>query len=468
MFARWGPAGLLAGAVACASRLPPPAAPVADEGPPRPRVIVSSDFPPVDVIPGGLGHGPPEKRSDPDDLQSFVRLLVHADELRIEALVAAAGTLANVANAEHVLDMLASYDGVDEALRAHDSAYPTADELRARVVQGLSGTYGKPVAEILGEGKDSEASRRITAIVDASDEPVWLLFWGGTQELAQALWRAQRERPPEGLARFVGKLRVFMIDHQDGTGRWIEEQFPDLFVITSHQAFKGMSSAAPGGDPRLADAAWLEAHVRTGHGALGAAYPPAGWSGRPGTVEGDTPSFLYLLSARRGLGDPADPTQGGWGGRYVPRSPGSAHFEDAPEGTAALQRFRDAFQREFASRMDRCVRPPGAVNRPPMVRLDGAGGTAVVHRRARPGDRLSFDAGDSRDPEGTALSYRWWILEEAGAFRGAALEGASGPRVTVRLPDAATGTLHLVLEVTDAGSPALTRYRRVVLEIEPS
>ncbi|HYO83520.1 MAG TPA: hypothetical protein VES20_19115, partial [Bryobacteraceae bacterium] len=33
----------------------------------RPRVVISSDFPPVDVIPGSLNQGPPEKRSDPDD-----------------------------------------------------------------------------------------------------------------------------------------------------------------------------------------------------------------------------------------------------------------------------------------------------------------------------------------------------------------------------------------------------------------
>jgi hypothetical protein len=34
----------------------------------QPRVVISSDFPPLDVIPGGLNQGPPAKRSDPDDV----------------------------------------------------------------------------------------------------------------------------------------------------------------------------------------------------------------------------------------------------------------------------------------------------------------------------------------------------------------------------------------------------------------
>lgn len=42
------------------------------------RVIISSDFPPLDVIPGGAVYGPAEKHSDPDDLQSMVRFLLYS------------------------------------------------------------------------------------------------------------------------------------------------------------------------------------------------------------------------------------------------------------------------------------------------------------------------------------------------------------------------------------------------------
>lgn len=48
----------------------------------KPRVVILSDFPPLDVIPGGAGHGPAEKRSDPDDVQSMVRFLLYANDLK--------------------------------------------------------------------------------------------------------------------------------------------------------------------------------------------------------------------------------------------------------------------------------------------------------------------------------------------------------------------------------------------------
>jgi len=38
------------------------------------REVISSDFPPLSVIPGGAGFGPDHLRSDPDDVQSMIRL----------------------------------------------------------------------------------------------------------------------------------------------------------------------------------------------------------------------------------------------------------------------------------------------------------------------------------------------------------------------------------------------------------
>jgi hypothetical protein len=68
--------------------------------PAKPRVIVTSDFPPMDVIPIGASYGPLEKRSDPDDVQSMVRLLLYGNDLEIEGLVASAGPLADIAKSK--------------------------------------------------------------------------------------------------------------------------------------------------------------------------------------------------------------------------------------------------------------------------------------------------------------------------------------------------------------------------------
>jgi hypothetical protein len=61
-----------------------------------PRVIAMTDFPPINVIPGStFKEGePPEMYSDPDDVQSLIRLLLYTNDLEVEALVASAGSLA--------------------------------------------------------------------------------------------------------------------------------------------------------------------------------------------------------------------------------------------------------------------------------------------------------------------------------------------------------------------------------------
>ena len=119
------------------------------------RVIITTDFPPLDVIPGGAGHGPAEKRSDPDDVQAMVRFLLYANEFDVEGLIASAGTFANIAKKQNILDILTLYDKVDENLRHHDFRYPTAAQLRSVTWEGRSGTWGKPVDEIIGDGRDS-------------------------------------------------------------------------------------------------------------------------------------------------------------------------------------------------------------------------------------------------------------------------------------------------------------------------
>jgi hypothetical protein len=152
----------------------------ADPGAIRPRVVVLSDFPPLDVIPGGAGHGAPEKRSDPDDVQSMVRFLLYANDFDVEGLVASAGTFANLARKQNVRGILDLYAQVEEHLRKHDPRYPKADQLRAVTWQGRDGTWGQPADKILGEGKDSEASEAILKVVDSPDpRPVWVLAWGG-------------------------------------------------------------------------------------------------------------------------------------------------------------------------------------------------------------------------------------------------------------------------------------------------
>ena len=177
-----------------------------------PRVIAMTDFPPINVIPGSIfKEGEPrEMYSDPDDVQSMIRLLLYANELEIEGLVASAGSLANIARKKNILDVLDVYEQVQPNLARHDPRYPTADALRAVTWEGLDGAWGSPyfgqpgmpLDALIGEGKDTEASEAIIGVVDRPDpRPVWVCVWGGSCEVAQAIWKVRHTRDDEAFAQ---------------------------------------------------------------------------------------------------------------------------------------------------------------------------------------------------------------------------------------------------------------------------
>lgn len=65
-------------------------------------------------------------------------------------------------------------------------------------------------------------------------------------------------------------------------------------------------------------------------------------------------TFLYLVSANRGINDPEDPTQPSWGGQYK-RKGSTNHYVDGPGGSS-ISKWREDSQREFQERADWCVK----------------------------------------------------------------------------------------------------------------
>jgi hypothetical protein len=419
---------------------------------------------------------------DPDDQQSLIRLLVHSNEFDIEGLIASAsGTPGKkdpeVVRPQLIRETVAAYGQVQPNLRKHHPEFPEAKTLLDRIKAGNP----KRGMESVGDGKDTEGSNWIIAVVDrADDRPVNVTVWGGPTELAQALWRVRHDRTPERVKQFLGKLRVYSIGHQDNTGPWINKEFPDLFYILSKApegkdkregGYRGMYL---GGDESLTSRAWVDQHVRKDHGSLGALYPTSTWTApNPhGTLkEGDTPSWLYFLPV--GLGDPAHPEWGSWGGRF--RHAAGGRYEDAHDTVgsethqrATVWRWRPACQNEFAARMDWCVKPPKEANHPPVAGINKDTSGKAIRLEAKPGERVKLSADGSSDPDGNKLSYRWFAYREAGTYDGEVkVEGANKAEATlVASADAGGKTIHVVLEVTDAGVPPLTRYRRVVMTVK--
>jgi hypothetical protein len=227
-----------------------------------------------------------------------------------------------------------------------------------------------------------------------------------------------------------------------------------------------------GGDESLTSRDWIDTHVRIGHGPLGALYPVNTWTKpNPHGVmkEGDSPSWLYFLP--NGLSDPQHPQWGSWGGRFEPLKAGSFTdakdtVDSATDSRAAVWRWRPAFQADFQARMEWCVKPRAQANHAPLAILNGDRSRQVLHPSAKAATELALSAAGSSDPDGNKLTYRWFIYPEPGTYRAPVTLRSDGPTATIAMPPDITAgqTIHVVLEVTDDGTPPLTSYRRAVVE----
>jgi hypothetical protein len=430
----------------------------------KPRLLVLTDI-------GG----------DPDDPQSMIRLMAYANEFEIEGLIASAAGIPGelkeeTTHPELIREIVEAYGKVRPNLLLHRPDYPPAATFLERIKSGNP----KRGLKNIGSGHDTEGSRWIIKAADRDNpRPLNIVIWGGPTELAQALWRVRNDRTAEELKRFVGKLRVHSIGHQDDSGPWIVEQFPDPFYILSKAAekrdmregaYRGMYL---GGDESLTSREWIDANVRKERGPLGALYPTKTWTApNPHSClkEGDTRSWLYFLPT--GLSDPAHPEWGCWGGRF--KSAGGGLWRDATDrvgkatdARATVWRWRPAFQADFAARMAWCVKPAKGANHPPLPVLNGDKGAGVLEVTARPGEKLKLTATASSDPDGDRLSFRWFVYPEAGTYgRDVLLSNDAAETTSLTIPaDAAEKTVHAVLQVTDNAEPALTRYRRAVIRV---
>lgn len=306
------------------------------------RLIWSSDFPPIPVT-----------NSDPDDVQSIVRLLTYSNELDIEGFIASAGTYGMVANKSNLNTVWDAYAKVQDNLKKYDSRYPNADKLRAITYEGKGNNNGvsikwecnkQPAENLIGAGKDSEGSNAIIAAADKPDtRPLWIGVAGGPREVAQAIWKVRSTRSAADANAFISKLRVFLIACQDSTHQYIMN-VPNLFVIESKNSYQGFFCDGNA----LCNSNWLDTNIRFNHGPLAALYPPKG-AAITGVQEGDSPAFMHLISAMRGINDAENPAQGGWGGTYR-RDGSSNRWLDA--GGASIKAGLSQYQAEFALRAD--------------------------------------------------------------------------------------------------------------------
>jgi hypothetical protein len=435
--------------------------------------------------------------ADPDDAQSMVRFLTYANQWEIEGLIATTSIHQKTRVAPESIDkILLAYGKIQPNLLKHEKGYPTFDQLKSKVKKGLP-VYGM---EGVGEGKDSQGSDWIVqALRKADQRPIWFSVWGGINVLAQALWKIQHTTSPFEAEKLYRKVRVYTISDQDNSGPWIRKNFPNIFYIVTpgynyaYATWLGMAFHNLGSNQEVVSNEWLAKNIQQGHGPLGAAYPDIAYG-----MEGDTPSFLNLID--NGLSNPEHPNYGGWGGRYefyLPefRNSNTGMFkrenwpEDEPEiraiwtnandsilstidnkvhlsNQATIWRWREAYQNDFAARMNWCTKSYKEANHPPVPKLAHPDSFSV-----KSGEQFHLNADGSYDPDGDSMSYLWFQYKEAGTCPdivslkpyAANLYNLPVTAPQVNKPQ----TIHFILQVKDKGTPVLTRYKRVIVTVLP-
>lgn len=417
------------------------------QGADKPRIVVMTDI-------GG----------DPDDRQSMVRFLLYACDFEVEGLCTGFGH-GHYQNTRPDLihEAVDAYGKVQPNLYRHNHDYPSHKHLKALIKDGHNGD-----PHSVGSGMNSEASEWIIRVLEEDDSrPVWFSIWGGPRELAQALWKLERTKSPAQFKALRQKVLVHSINDQDRTAGWIKKHYPDVFWIFSSNIFRGMWAI---GNQDLVNADWLRSNVLNGHGPLGTIYPPKA-AGKNAVKEGDTPSFLYVLP--NGLSDPMHPEWGNWGGRFRKSGRGSAYvdavdlWQGRRDARLTVARWRQAYQNEFAARMDRCVKSYDQANHGPSAACNGDEGIEILYMDAQPDAWVMLTARGSSDPDEDGLTYKWWVYPEPGSYWDETeIRALDTAQARLHVPKEAAGrTIHVILEVTDDGEPPLTAYRRVILNV---
>ena len=440
----------------------------------KPRLVVLTDIGDCNV--------------EPDDMQSAIRLMAYADCFEIEAIMTTVGW-----NCDPYPEEWAQYlDQVVEAytkdvshLMARSSQsgflplenesgqqyigyWPSPDYIRSRIMPGSH----RAGISVVGEGNDSKGSDFLVELARENDKrPIWIAAWGGGNTLAQALWKIRQTRSEEDFQTVLRKFRIYTISDQDmkydmrmnrdySSHMWLRREFQEqLKFIWDENTWQLQCE--------LGKQNWKkhQQYIQN-HGALGAIYPDYKWG-----VEGDTPSFLYVMP--NGLSDPEDSHQAGWGGYHT--------FGITPDGQTNAwtswqepqkqitesykQRFYPDELNDFCARMQWANEGNG--NHNPVVFINGRHSSRPIILKGKAGKSLKLSAANTFDPDKDWVTFQWWQQTEAGSYQTPIdIRNADRKTIRIQLPKDARGkTLHIICEVHDNGPFNLVGYQRAIIHV---
>ena len=461
-----------------------------------------------------------------DDVDSFIRMLLYANEFNIEGLVYSSsqwhykgdgkGTMftsemENTAKrygkrialrwpgTTWIQELLDEYEKVHPNLLKHDKNYPTASALRKLIKVGNIDFEGEM-------DKDTEGSEWIKKILlDNNPQPVYLQIWGGTNTVARALKSIEDTYKKTSqwasiYKKVSDKAIIYAVLDQDATyQKYVAPNWPDIKVFYNSDQFWCFAYPWPRVVPNELQSflrgEFMGENIIQFHGPLLAKY--YAWGDGQKQVgddehthgdmvqaqkykmtqydfisEGDSPAYFQLLDV--GLMSKDHPEYGGWGGRMVQSKINPHRWEDGKQVTdfnpftqkqdASFPQTRwiEALQLDFASRADWCIKSFKEANHAPKIIVKGNN-----IRKVKAGTKITLEA-SAIDPDGNVVDFKFWQYQEAGTSpEKASIEQTMPNAASITIPtEAKSGdTIHIIVEGKDKGTPALIRYQRVILII---
>lgn len=465
-----------------------------------------------------------------DDVDSFIRLLLYANEFSIEGLIISSSqwhykgdgkgtkftsemdmtkkmygerTELRWPGTQWIYDLVAAYGKVYPNLKLHSTDYPTSEHLNSLIRIGNIDFEGE--MEHNTEGSDFIKAK----LLDDNMEPLYLQVWGGTNTIARALKSIEDEYKNTDkwqtiYKKVCQKAIIYAILDQDATYRkYISVKWPDMKIYYNSKQFWCFAyfwkRAVPEQLHATLQGSFMGDKIIKNHGALTKMYysygdgnPPAGeiddiyssmekakknqWGSFTQydfISEGDSPAFLHLVNT--GLGNLENPNYGGWGGRLIQSDSMPNRWEDgekAADFNPYSQKMDMAYgQARWVTTLqnDFAVRADWCVK--DYKNANHPPSVFLKHANvltAKPNQKVNLK-GKATDPDGDKLTYKWWQYDEVGTYKGKVnIENANKTKASFMLPkDIKKGeTIHLILEVTDSKAIPLTRYQRVIVKGE--
>jgi hypothetical protein len=461
-----------------------------------------------------------------DDVDTFIRMLMYSNEYQLEGLVYSssmwhykgdgkgttftsememtrkmygAKTDLRWPGVNWIQDLLQAYAQVHPNLILHDKNYPTPAYLNSLVKVGNIDFEGE--MEQVTAGSEWIKFK----LLDKDPEPIYLQAWGGTNTIARALKSIEEQYQadknwPTIKAKVSKKAIIYTVMDQDATYKnYIGGHWPQIRVFYNAHQFASFAypwkQIMPKATQPYFEGAYLANKIIFDHGPLMKMYYSYGDGQKQvgddehihGDInkiknaqwgdftqydfisEGDSPAFLHLVDV--GLNNLNNPSYGGWGGRFVQAQDNPFRFEDNDQAADynpetgkmdinyAQTRWLIAAQEDFAARADWCVKSYADANHAPQITVKEG-----MLLTAKPGQELLINI-ETRDPDRNGIKLKAWAYPEAGSGKAGVAIG--GKMATLSIPDNAKigDSFHVVIEGTDNGIPALTRYRRVVIQI---